>query len=207
MNTQRWHAAFTHASAASCCAATLHWSLPQQKQAKASLYVTFYTLDNVPQLLILKTSSTRAWETFTISPKASPLQLVSSGLIPVDDRSEWAGETGGEELVLTNCLNWGAVIWAPPLSAVAMNGKEATPILLSADWEEEETPPTTGAGGVLVLDVVGALVPPFCSWKFFSRSIRSFLVPETVKPRTFNSCFSSATCRKWREWQDVIGAH
>lgn len=81
---------------------------------KLSVNVTLYTLSNVSQSLIqklpvfiyLKASGKRA---FTISPKASPLQLVSSGLNPVDERSEWAGETGGEEPVLPNCIICGAV--------------------------------------------------------------------------------------------------
>lgn len=40
----------------------------------------------------------------TISPNMSPLQLVSSGLIPANDLSDRVGDTGGLELVLPNLM-------------------------------------------------------------------------------------------------------
>ena len=40
----------------------------------------------------------------TISPNMSPLQLVSSGLIPASDLSDGVGDTGGLELVLPNLM-------------------------------------------------------------------------------------------------------
>lgn len=98
-------------------------------------------------------------KTLTISPKASPLQLISSGLIPANERSEWVGETGGEELVLPNML-CGAAVFAPPLSTVAVN-RAATATLLSVDWLGEEAPPTAGTDSK-VCSVVGTL-PPICS--------------------------------------------
>lgn len=88
-------------------------------------------------------------KTLTISPKASPLQLISSGLIPANERSEWVGETGGEELVLPNML-FGAAVLAPPLSTVAV-----------VDWLGEEAPPTAGTESKVCSGV--GILPPICS--------------------------------------------
>lgn len=54
----------------------------------------------------------------------------------------------------------------------------------------EERVVVPGAGMVVEAEVLGM------SWKGFSLSIRSVFVPETGRPRSFNSSFSSAT------WKD-----
>lgn len=47
----------------------------------------------------------------TISPNISPLQLVSSGLIPAKDLSDGVGDTGGLELVLPNRMTRPWTTW------------------------------------------------------------------------------------------------
>lgn len=85
------------------------------------------------------------------------------------------GETGGVELVLS-----GANCWTGSSTAGVV-----VEVVTSMGMEER----VALVGGVTV---VGAEVLGL-SWKGFNLSIRSVFVPDTGRPRSFSSSFSSAT--------------
>lgn len=122
----------------------------------------------------------------TDSPNTSPLQLASSGLMPATERSEAAGDMGGDELVLPNRIVGGRLL---PLAA-----KGKGPVPASPDWWIPK--PGQEPVGKLVFVAPPPPAPHWLSsWWFLSLSMRSLLVPDTGRLRSLSSCFSSATCR------------
>lgn len=87
------------------------------------------------------------------------------------------GETGGVQLVLSGANFWtGSTTAGVVVEVVTSMGTEESVAL---------------AGGLMV---VGAEMLGL-SWKGFSLSIRSVFVPDTGRPRSFSSSFSSATSK------------
>lgn len=80
----------------------------------------------------------------------SPLQLVSSGLKPANERSEDVGDAGGLELVLPNRMTRPGTAWASEDKASL---KQAP----SAGWWSK-------VGVVFEADVVALVVAPEACW-------------------------------------------
>lgn len=102
----------------------------------------------------------------TISPNISPLQLVSSGLIPASDLSDGVGDIGGLELVLPNRMTRPGTIWAnddnanlnPPSldccsEMAVVVGEDVMVLAAEVCWL-----------GCKTLFFKTAVLPPFCSW-------------------------------------------
>lgn len=101
----------------------------------------------------------------------SPLQLVSSGLKPANERSEGVGDTGGLELVLPNRMTRPGTAWAsedkaslkqaPSASWWSKVGVvfEADAVVLVVAAEAEACWTDCGAAFLKA-----AAVLPFCSW-------------------------------------------
>lgn len=98
----------------------------------------------------------------------SPLQLVSSGLIPANDLSDGVGDTGGLELVLPNRIT------RPGTACASEDRDNLNPP--STDWWSEVEVVVGEDVVVLAAEVVPCkpdckmpffktvAVPPFCSW-------------------------------------------
>lgn len=100
----------------------------------------------------------------TISPNMSPLQLVSSGLMPASDLSDGVGDTGGLELVLPKRIT---------LSGITGASEEKLNLnVLSPDRGSD----VAVVGGDVMVPAVelvlcckvpffkSAALPQFCSW-------------------------------------------
>lgn len=92
----------------------------------------------------------------------SPLQLVSSGLIPASDLSDGVGDTGGLELVLPNRMTLpgttGVIDDKASLKPTSPDGGSE---MVAAVGEDA----TVLAAGVSKLPFFKAAeLPPFCSW-------------------------------------------
>ena len=89
------------------------------------------------------------------------------------------GETGGVELTLSGALWWAGKTMVGPVVVVISMGMEDRVVVVVVVL--------AGGGKVVGAEVLGV------SWKGFSLSIRSVFVPDTGRPRSFSSSFSSAT--------------
>lgn len=88
------------------------------------------------------------------------------------------GETGGVELTLSGAPWWAGKTMVGPVVVVISMGMEDRVVVVVV---------LAGGGKVVGAEVLGV------SWKGFSLSIRSVFVPDTGRPRSFSSSFSSAT--------------
>lgn len=96
------------------------------------------------------------------------------------ERSAGAGETGGVWFMFS-----GAICWTGRTMAGVLVAGVVVVVVTSMGMEERVG--TAGLGMVVGAEVQGL------SWKGFSLSIRSVFVPDTGRPRSFSSSFSSAT--------------
>lgn len=101
----------------------------------------------------------------------SPLQLVSSGLIPASDLSDGVGETGGLELVLPKRITLPGTAWAnedranlKPHSPGWASGATAAAVGEEATALVAEPTPCWPGGSMPFFKTAAAPPPPFCSW-------------------------------------------
>lgn len=92
----------------------------------------------------------------------SPLQLVSSGLIPASDLSDGVGDTGGLELVLPNRMTLpGTIGVIDDKASLKLTSPDGVSEMVAAVGEDATVP---AAGGCPLPFFKAAELPPFCSW-------------------------------------------
>lgn len=89
------------------------------------------------------------------------------------------GDTGGVGFALSGATCWTGRTIAAAVVLISMGTEEMVVVVVVVVME--------GAGTVVGEEQLGL------SWKGFSLSIRSVFVPDTGRPRSFSSSFSSAT--------------